>query len=155
MVHITPFMRGNRSPKGSGPVDSDGRRSIYIEVRRNHISHFLSAFDKPIPFTAIGRRSVSNSPAQPLILLNDEFVHQQAASLADTLLKREGATRNELIGVVYLTLFARSPEEWERAAALDFLDAQEANYEGDDRRARAWKDLCHTLVNVKEFIFLN
>ena len=58
MVHITPFMRGNRSPGHSGPVDSDGRRSIYIRVLRNHLSHFLVAFDKPVPFTAIGLRPV-------------------------------------------------------------------------------------------------
>ena len=87
MVHITSFMRNNRSPGGSGPMDGDGRRSIYVEVRRNHLEPMLMAFDKPTPFSTIGKRTVSNSPAQPLIMLNNPFVHKQASIWADSLLK--------------------------------------------------------------------
>src|SRR5690606_37398436 len=55
-IHITDFMRHNRSPKGSGPMDGRGRRSIYVEVRRNALSHFLTAFDRPTPATTMGKR---------------------------------------------------------------------------------------------------
>ena len=74
-VHVTPFMSGRGRPK-SGVLDSDGRRSIYIETRRNYLSPMMLAFDTPIPFNAIGARSVSNVPAQALILLNDPLVLQ-------------------------------------------------------------------------------
>ena len=155
MVHITPFMRHNRSPAGSGPVDSDGRRSIYIEVRRNHLSHFLTTFDKPIPFTTIGRRTVSNSPAQPLVLLNDPFVHQQVRLCAERLLAQEGKSDAELVEELYVKVFSRPPTVWEREAALSFFRGQEGSDDDREARVRAWSDLCHTLVNVKEFIFLN
>jgi len=155
MVHITPFMRGNRSPRGSGPLDGNGRRSIYTEVRRNHLSSMLLAFDKPIPFSTIGRRSLSNAPAQPLILLNDPLVHQQAQIWANRLLKdHSGASDAERLGIAYLEAFGRPRRAAESKALLAFLDTQAAEYEGTNRES-AWIDLCHTLFNVKEFIFLD
>jgi len=157
MVHITPFMRGNRSPKGSGPLDGDGRRSIYNEVRRNHLSAFLTAFDKPAPFMAIGKRTISNSPAQSLILLNDPFVHEQASIWARRLLEVEGDD-STLLAEAYVWAFSRPPTVDERAAALAFLDSQREIYvaeEEDEPDQRAWSDLCHTLMNVKEFVHIN
>jgi Protein of unknown function (DUF1553) len=47
-------------------------------VRRNFLSSFLLAFDTPAPFSTVGKRTVSNVPAQALILMNDPFVHNQA-----------------------------------------------------------------------------
>ncbi len=157
MVHITPFMRGNRSPKGSGPLDGDGRRSIYTEVRRNHLSAFLSAFDKPAPFMAIGKRSISNSPAQSLILLNDPFVHEQAAIWAKRLRQIDGNDAARL-AAAYVWAFSRLPTDDERDAAMAFLDAQRELYASEkeaDPDHNAWSDLCHTLMNVKEFVHIN
>ncbi len=152
MVHITPFMRTNRSPKGSGPMDGDGRRSVYVEVRRNHLEPMLSAFDKPTPFTTMGRRVVSNSPAQPLIMLNNEFVHRQAALWADLLLKIDTANAGELVSLAYRQAFGREPERWESKVALEFLEQQRNDNES---LRQPLADLCHTLFNVKEFIFVN
>jgi hypothetical protein len=154
MVHITPFMRNNRSPGGSGPLDGNGRRSIYIEGRRNHLEPLLLAFDKPTPFTAIGRRNVSNSPAQPLILLNNPLVHDQARLWAKSLIA-ETANDSQRIENAYLTAFARPPADWEKAAALEFLTQQAAKHGESKPEEESWTDLAHTLFNVKEFIFLN
>ena len=71
-------MNGRGRPKKSGSLDGDGRRSIYISVRRNFLSPFMLAFDTPTPFSSMGRRNVSNVPAQPLILLNDPLVVELA-----------------------------------------------------------------------------
>ena len=153
-VHITPFMRSNRSPSGSGPMDGAGRRSIYVEVRRNHLESMLMAFDKPTPFTTMGRRTVSNSPAQPLIMLNNEFVHQQAALWADTLLKTANANAGELVSLAYRQAFGREPEPWESGVAVEFLEQQQKLVDSDSLK-QPLADLCHTLFNVKEFIFIN
>lgn len=155
MVHISDFMRSNRSPSGSGPLDGNGRRSIYIEGRRNHMEPLLVAFDKPTPFTAIGRRNVSSSPAQPLIMLNNAFVHQQAELWAKRLLEDPGKTEEQRLRDAYWTAFSRAPESWEIEVALEFLAEQRNLHSGGDAEFRAWKDLAHTLFNVKEFIFIN
>ena len=154
MVHITEFMRGNRSPGGSGPVDGNGRRSIYTEVRRNHLSAMLLAFDRPVPFMTMGKRVLSNSPAQALILLNDPFVHQQVDIWGKRLLAQEGLDDTALLRQAYGAAFHRAPRAAEVSAAVGFLKEQARLYP-QDSRARAWKDLLHTLMNVKEFIFIN
>ena len=76
-VHLTSFMEGRGRPGASGPLDGDGRRSIYVRVRRNFLSPMMTAFDAPLPFNTTGRRTVSNLPAQALILLNDPLVVEQ------------------------------------------------------------------------------
>ena len=158
MVHITPFMRGNRSPKGSGPLDGDGRRSIYTEARRNHLSAFLVAFDKPVPFMGIGKRIVSNSPAQSLILLNDPFVHQQSEVWAERLLAREDWSDRERIRDACLWAYGRPPSEHETDLSMRFLDSQTQLLQSEgvaEPVRQAWADLCHTMMNVKEFIHIN
>ncbi len=118
------------------------------------------AFDAPSPFSTMGRRNVSNVPAQALTLLNDPFVIDQAKLWADRLLARPtsgsgiGAKRSEILNQLYLNAFGRPPTDGETAAGLAFLDAQSRSYGADDD-ARAWADLCHVLINVKEFIYVN
>ena len=47
--------------------------------------------------------------------------------------------------------FARLPEPHESEAAASFIETRTRS-SGEES---AWKDLCHTLINVKEFIFVN
>ncbi len=156
-VYLTPFMQGRGRPGQSGPLDGAGRRSVYIAVRRNFLSPMMLAFDQPIPFSSMGRRNVSNVPAQALILMNDPFVIDQAKVWASRLLK-ELSDANARIETMYLLAFARRPTEEERAAALTFLDQQgkELNLAPDDARnhPQTWADLCHVMFNVKEFVFV-
>jgi hypothetical protein len=152
-VHLTSFMDGRGKPAESGPLDGAGRRSIYLEVRRNFLSPFLLAFDAPIPATCVGQRSTSNVPAQALSMLNDPFVMEQCDLwAARTLAKHaDGAQR---IDSLYRTAFGRPPTDEEVIAANDFIAEQSQSYgvSADDRQV--WKDLCHVLVNLKEFIYL-
>ena len=52
----------------------------------------MLAFDTPIPFSSVGRRNVSNVPAQALILMNDPFVVQQVTNLVQTVVEPSDAT---------------------------------------------------------------
>src|SRR4030095_9503300 len=63
-VHLSEFMVGSGRPKESGPLDGARRRSAYLEVRRNFPAPMLVAFDTPTPLGTVGRRNVSNVPAQ-------------------------------------------------------------------------------------------
>ncbi len=150
-VHLTAFQQGRGRP-ASGPLDGNGRRSIYLSVRRNFLSPFLLAFDTPSPFSTVGRRTSSNVPAQSLILLNDPFVHQQAQLWAKRVSAQPGSTRDKIVGM-YETAFARAPSESELAACLDFIEPRPSGRAKDT--LTAWTDLAHVLFNVKEFIFVN
>jgi hypothetical protein len=152
-IQLTPFLEGRGRP-ASGPLDGDGRRSLYLGVRRNFLSPFLLAFDTPIPFSTVGRRSVSNVPAQALILLNDPFVHQQAEAWGRRVLSRPG-TAAERVEAMYASAFGRPPTAAERGACLAFLQGQAKRYGVTADDGKVWADLAHTLFNVKEFIFVN
>ena len=155
-VHLTNFMQGRGRP-ASGPVDGNGRRSIYIAIRRNFLSPMMLAFDMPQPFSSVGKRNVSNVPAQALIMMNDPLVVQQSDVWAKRLLA-EAETTDARLDLLYETAFARLPSDTERADARGFLSSQGAEYglspEKAETDARVWKDLCHVMMNVKEFIFV-
>lgn len=157
-VHLTDYMQARGVPETSGPLDGDGRRSIYIAVRRNFITPMMLAFDTPIPFTTIGRRHTSNVPAQALILLNDPLVSQQAALWGQRAVDEGPADPAARVDWIYESALARSATVAERTAALAFLETQalELGLEADAWRsdARVWGDLGHVLFNVKEFIFI-
>jgi hypothetical protein len=152
--HITPFMEGRGRPGVSGPVDGDGRRSLYINVRRNFLTPMFLAFDYPIPFTTIGRRAASNVPAQALAMMNGPFIAQQAERWAQRVLAEPDLSPPQRIERMYLSAFARPPDDDETAAALAFLSEQSQRYGGQKNDSRAWSDLAHVLLNVKEFIFI-
>lgn len=144
-IHLTTFMQGRGRPKKSGPLDGDGRRSIYVSVRRNFLSPFMLTFDTPAPFSTMGRRNVSNVPAQALILMNDPFVVEQAVGWAARALQLSDSA-SERIQWMYLAGFARKPTTSELDVALEFV--------GDDPDEDRWVALAHALINTKEFIFL-
>jgi len=152
--HLTPFMDGRGKPARSGPLDGAGRRSLYLNVRRNFLTPMLLAFDYPSPASTMGRRNVSNVPAQSLTMLNDPFVLDQARRWADRVLKERDKSPEARVFELFFTAFGRPPTDPERSAALAFLDGQAGTY-GRPGDPRAWTDLCHVLFNSKEFIYVN
>ncbi|PHN06009.1 PSD1 and planctomycete cytochrome C domain-containing protein [Flavilitoribacter nigricans] len=175
-VHLTPFMQGRGRPWESGPLDGDGRRSIYQAVRRNFLPPMMLTFDFPVPFSTFGNRNVSNVPAQSLNLMNDPFVQEQAEVWAQQILDRE-ATFEERLDGIYRKAFARPPTEAEIEKARSFFAEQAALYqevetqersdstglasqevapdtEPKDPQLQTWADFCQVIFNIKEFIFL-
>jgi hypothetical protein len=156
-VALSDFHEGRGKP-GSGQLDGDGRRSIYTRIRRNFLPAIPLAFDMPVPFQAMGRRNVTNVPAQALTLMNDPFVVEQSARWAARILVDPATSVDESIGTMYREAFARPPSPDELAAARGFLSAQAAIHGGDfatdPRQPAVWADLAHALINAKEFIFV-
>ena len=122
---------GTLSPAVFGaPVDGESaRRSVYVRVQRNALDPFLRAFDFPEPFSAVGRRDVTNVPAQSLMLMNDPHISMLALNwagsvLADTSLSQE----QDRIQRMFLTALGRraSPAEIIRAKA--YLAATQADH---------------------------
>src|SRR5262249_32261695 len=130
----------------------DGRRTLYLNVRRNFLTPMLLAFDYPIPFTTIGRRSVSHVPAQALALMNSPFVRQQAEVWARQSIAA-GANPADRVRSMYLSAFGRPPAADEQVSAMAFLDDQSRHHPSGDSIG-PWSDLAHVLFNVKEFIFV-
>jgi hypothetical protein len=154
LPYLSPFMEGRGKPARSGPLDGDGRRSVYLGVRRNFLNPMFLAFDVPVPFSTMGRRNVSNVPAQALTLMNDPLVIDLAGHWAERVLADQGGTDRERIDRLFQTAFARLPSEREARDCLAFLHSRSQATQTVQAQ-NAWADLCHVLINVKEFIYIN
>jgi hypothetical protein len=152
-VYLTAFMDGRGRPSGSGPIDGAGRRSIYVAVRRNFLSPFMTTFDSPTPFSTMGRRNVSNVPAQALILMNDPLVVELARSWATRAIKLSSDT-NVRIEWMFRSALGREATEQELAAAAEYIQTQSTSLGLDANSLDVWADLAHALVNAKEFIYI-
>lgn len=144
--HIGPWQNGRGKP-ASGPVDGSGRRSIYIQVRRNFMTPFFLAFDYPSPISTIGARTVSTVPSQALLLMNNEFVAQQAQRWASRLVRLSDPAAR--VGALYEAAFARAPAPRETLEILAFAQAQSERPEPE-----VWADIAHTIFNTAEFLYL-
>jgi hypothetical protein len=149
--HISAYQDGRGKPD-SGPLDGAGRRSVYLEVRRNFITPLFLAFDYPLPSTTVGRRSVSTVPSQALMLMNNEFVASEAAKWAARALSEN---KNVRLDNMFLRAYGRLPDSADRAQIAEFLGQQAARYPGATAEdPRVWADLAHVIFNSKEFIFV-
>ncbi|MEO6282112.1 MAG: PSD1 and planctomycete cytochrome C domain-containing protein [Dyadobacter sp.] len=157
-VYVTQFMQGRGKPSKSGPLDGNGRRSIYQEIRRNFMQPMMLTFDQPAPFSTFGNRNVTNVPAQSLILMNDPFVIKQAEIMANTLLSNQNLDMNGRLQWIYNRTLSRNATEAELKKGKDFihklalLQKVPANKIMTD--PRVWRDYCHSIFNLKEFIYL-
>ncbi|MEN8848504.1 MAG: PSD1 and planctomycete cytochrome C domain-containing protein [Akkermansiaceae bacterium] len=149
---IRPYVQDqphSRAKPPSGPLDGAGRRSIYLEVRRNFLPSFLRAFNFPPSTEPVGQRPITTVPAQSLALLNHPLVHDQAGKWARRILNSPASTE-ERLALMHRQGFARDPQPDEITwglAALDQLGVSE------DPQA-AWTSLCHLMMNRKEFIYV-
>ena len=140
-----------------GPLDGNGRRSVYLRIRRNAHNPFLETFDAPKPTTTRGMRDVTNVPAQALTLLNDSFVIDQANRWAIHLLDSEQESA-KLVRLMYERAFARMPTDEELQATIDYADELAAVHRNAANKAAeqqlVWRDVAHALFCLKEFIYV-
>lgn len=126
-----------------GPLDGDGRRSIYLKVTRMEGPRFLEIFDMPPPLQTRGNRDVTNVPSQALALLNDPFVTAQAAFWAERLLREdETATVDTRLRKMFQEALSREPSDAELQRWRELA------------QKLPWKDVAHTFFNTKEFLYL-
>lgn len=137
------------------------QRSIYLMTQRIQRHTFLATFDGADPSTSIGNRLVSTTPIQALYLLNDPFVHQQTADLAQRI-RTSAADRTSRINYAYTLLFGRSPDEQELQLANEYLDSwlapDEESGNGadlDSKERDAWSSYIRTLIRLNEFVYLD
>ena len=140
-----------------GPLDGQGRRSIYIKVNLMEAAKFLSAFNTPGGKVARGRRDRTNVPTQALALLNDPFVIQQAGIWADWC----RATPTPVPARIEQMLFrglGRPAQRDEVSQFVEFVDqlAELHGVNADEIIASSavWSDVAHTVFNLKEFTYI-
>ena len=113
-------------PEGSdSPVGHEAfRRSVYVQVRRSQPLAMLHAFDQPVMETNCERRVVSTVATQALMLMNSDFILDQAGYFATRIRKEAGGDPTRQVQTAWQLAFGRSPEPDELKRSLAFLAAQ-------------------------------
>ena len=138
----------------SGPLDGEGRRSLYLQLSIMEPAKFLAGFNLPDLKLPTGRRDVTNVPTQALIMLNDPLVHAMAKHWATVLLKENHSSSADRLQSMFLAALGRMPDarelqQWQDLLK-DFADPAVKNVLQD---ANAWKNVAHTFFNTKEFMY--
>lgn len=143
-------------------------RSAYLPIIRSQLPAMLAVFDFADPDLVVGRRSVTNVPAQALLLLNSPFVMEQAEVAADRVRStgsEEGGGKSPdtqaSIERTYELVLSRRPTDAEIDRAEKFLeaatrtdDAATDNKDGESKVMSPLGQLIHTLFASVEFRML-
>ncbi|TWT57041.1 hypothetical protein KOR42_03990 [Thalassoglobus neptunius] len=127
------------------------RRTIYLFMRRNLRLPFLEVFDKPDANLSCPVRSKTTIAPQALHLLNSDFARERATAFAARLTRdvdSEDDVPSKRINLAYELCLSRKPTTQELDDCLGFL-----NEHPDEDIALV--DLCHALMNLNEFIYID
>lgn len=134
------------------------RRSVYLMQKRVTALPFFQTFDGADANTSSPNRDASVTSVQALYLMNNAFVHEQAAKFAERLLARPGNDAERVKRAFELTL-ARPPTAQERAQSLAHLEKFRARQQpaSSDRNPErdAWASLARVLFRLNEFLYLD
>jgi hypothetical protein len=136
----------------SGPLDSHGRRSLYMKMSIMDPPKFLVAFNLPDLKLPTGRRDVTNVPAQALALLNDPLVIQLATAWGERVVQDGHQNPRQRVRAMFISAIGRLPRQSEVdrwTAAL--MGMSQSGDPLTDRQA--WSDLAHAFFNAKEFLY--
>ncbi len=147
------------------------RRGLYTHWQRTFLHPSLMAFDAPSREECTAERTVSNTPLQSLVLLNDPTYVEAAKAFAVRLL----TGRKDDIGrldFAFLAAFSRPSKPRERAVLLRLLESARRRFRKEPERAEkllgtgispvpsdldstevaAWTSVARALFNKHEFV---
>ncbi|MFO1062489.1 MAG: DUF1553 domain-containing protein [Pirellulales bacterium] len=141
----------DRTLYGPAVGQTSARRSLYLRVDRNNLNPLLRTFDFPEPAATVGKRDVTNVPAQALMLMNDPLIIQTAESWAT---KTSSITaRKQRIATMIRTAFCRAerPEEVERV--IQFQDQLTEEYQRRELLSNRLSEQIKELRSKQDLLF--
>lgn len=149
----------------SGKFESLGpdefRRGVYLQVRRTMPLSLLETFDAPVMTPNCERRTFSTVAPQALMLMNNEFVVEQAAAFAARLERDAGKDHANQVRRAWKIAYALEPSPRQVEAAVDFLSRQESDLarvtpsakNPDSPQRLALTSFCQALLSSNAFLY--
>ncbi len=161
---------GQRYTPSSGP--DLYRRGMYTVWKRTVPPPSLNLFDAPDREKCTGRRAVTNTPLQALVLLNDPVYVEASRALAQRVLRNGGKSDRARVDFAFKLATARTPDTRERAILLTSLKEFRSTYRQDredadnlllvgeakadakldPRELAAWTTISSMILNLDETI---
>ena len=150
----------------ASPPEQQRRRSLYIFTQRSLLPPFMTTFDFADTTLPCAQRDVTTVAPQALALLNNSFVHERSAALAQRVIEAAGDDPSAQVVAAWKLALGRSPaeDEWQIAAA--HLESQRRRFEQLPAanstaqptvtpQSQALTSLCHVLLNSNEFLYID
>jgi hypothetical protein len=113
------------------------RRGMYWFWKRTAPPASLSTFDAPDREKCVVRRSVTNTPLQALVLLNDPTYIEAARVLAQNVLREAGSDSSKRLTLAFRRVTGRAPDAREAKVLGELAAKQLARYSRDAKGAQA------------------
>ena len=113
---------------------------MYLPIVRSHVYDLFTLLDFPNPTTPTGNRDSTTVATQALLMLNNPFLLEKAAQLAQSV-----RTHDDPLDDLHLRLFAEPVDDEQRKWSEDFLHKAGGG-------EAAWAMLCHTLLISNRFL---
>jgi len=145
--------------KGLPSPTSRWRRTLFLLNRRIYNPSFLSVFDKPIVTAGVCRRDPAAVALQSLAMMNDTLVVEQSEQVALRVIRQAGDLPRRQIELAFRLVLGRRPQDVEVSWCRELLEQQASNFTAakrspEDARRLALAELCQTLFNTSEFLYL-
>ena len=145
------------------------RRSVYIQVRRSRPLSVLSTFDAPLMEPNCEARNASTVTPQALMLMNNEFVIEQAEHFARRVRREAGDDAGQQIALAWQLAFGSEPGREEQSDLAKFLANQTEHFKSmqpadekpakakthPDPQLRALATLCQALWSANGFLYVD
>jgi hypothetical protein len=112
------------------------RRSLYTVWKRTAPMPGMVAFDAPSREVCVVKRSVTSTPQQAFVLLNDTQFVEAARVLAEKAWQQNGASTEAQIRFIFRRLTGREPDAAEAGLLSELLTEQAALFEKEPERAQ-------------------
>lgn len=134
-------------------------RSVYLMQKRLTAMPYFQAFDGADPNVNTPNRDASVTAVQALYLLNNEFVHEQAARFAERI-QTARSTDRERVEFAFETTLGRPPTTSEREQALQYVTSMQAQLSAagrppEDLARQPWTSFARVLFRLNEFAYLD
>jgi hypothetical protein len=125
----------------ASPGEGRYRKTVYMYWKRMALHPSLAAFDAPARQVCKAKRSITNTPQQALVTLNDPIFYECAVAFG-TRIKAAGKTDADRIGFAFRECLGRPPDASEHTQFLEFTR----------NRADTWESVATVLLNLDEFM---
>ena len=113
---------------GSSNPQEQARRSVYIFIKRTLGVPMLESFDAASPDSSTAARATTTIAPQALIMLNSEFMDQQAREFARRLMKEAGREPTQDVTRAFQLAVGRNPSPAELSTALAYIARQQKEW---------------------------
>jgi hypothetical protein len=160
-VHVD---ENNQTCVGAEKPTADGqefRRSVYVMQKRSLPAQVLAVFDAPDMAPNCEIRNCSTVAPQSLLMMNSEFVIDEASRLAKRVIVEAGSDPAAQASRAWERCFGVRPEARDRAELVQYLAQQKKliplgkGETPENVSLQALASLCQTLLQSNRFLYVD